>query len=338
MRIAGTIEDGSGRCSQIARLLPADAWKPLGYVPYPGSLNVRVAPSARALVMRLPAVEVAGERYWPVRVFGEPAHVKVSRDRGTLEIVHPRRLRDRPGVCNGRSVVVSTLETKHMRLSAAVMAHPVRREGAERVQQALGRDVPIIYDANPAPSADPEQRWKTGRRAWQAHDPDADWHMVIQDDAIVCEDLMDGLEAALDVLGPDGLMSAYTGTGRPQHMHIRRALRHAIDKGHSWMPLRSLCWGVAIIAPVATISDMLSWCDSRVGMNYDMRIGRYYRDVLEWRTWYTVPSLVDHEDGPSLVGHGGTRRTAHMMHTGSALDIDWTRTPPNGLDPSWRPR
>src|SRR5690606_21621809 len=51
-----------------------------------------------------------------------------------------------------------------------------------------------------------------------------------------------------------------------------------------------------------------------------------------------VRQQVEHEDGPSLVGHGGTRRTAHMMHTGSALDIDSTRTPPNGLDPSWRPR
>lgn len=67
-------------------------------------------------------------------------------------------------------------------------------------------------------------------------------------------------------------------------------------------------------------------------MPYDMRLGRYYRDVLGWRTWYTVPSLVDHAEGPSLVGHDGIRRVAHRHHTGSALDIDWSRTPPDGLN------
>lgn len=221
-----------------------------------------------------------------------------------------------------------------MRLSATIMAHPVRTEAAERVQAALDRDVEIIYDTEPEPSKDPRQRWSNGKRAWEAHDPGADYHLVIQDDAIVCEDLLAGLEEALDVLGPEGLVSAYTGTGRPDQYNVRRGLRHAAEKGHSWMPTKSLCWGVAIIAPTPTIGDMLRWCShsSKSRMNYDMRVGRYYRDVLGWRTWYTVPSLVDHAEGPSLVGHDGTKRVAHQFHTGSALDVDWTRTPPRGLE------
>lgn len=220
-----------------------------------------------------------------------------------------------------------------MKLSAAVMAHPHRTAEAESVQAALDRPVEIIYDTNPVPSADPKQRWANGRRCWEAADPAADWHMVIQDDALVCADLMAGLEAALDVVGPEGLVSAYTGTGRPNQEHVRKALANAQHKGHSWMCTRSLCWGVAIIAPVKTIPDMLAWCSTgpRMKRNYDMRIGQYYRDVLGWRTWYTVPSLVDHRDGPSLVGHGDHGRNAHQMLEGSALDVDWARTPPGGL-------
>ena len=103
----------------------------------------------------------------------------------------------------------------------------------------------------------------------------------------------------------------------------------------------SLNWGVAIAAPVSTIRGMLDWCDDpkRAHLNYDMRIGMYYRDVLGWRTWYTHPSLVDHRDSASLIGHGaGGERVAHRHHTGSALDIDWGAHNglPIGVPPSGR--
>src|SRR5690554_6674895 len=161
-----------------------------------------------------------------------------------------------------------------VKLSAVIMAHPVRKDSAERVHASLDRDVEIVYDQVTQPSADPRQRWAVGRRCWQAADPSADWHLVIQDDALVCQDLLAGLEKALDVIGPEGLVSAYTGTGRPNQYNVRRAHRHAQDKGHSWMPTKSLCWGVAILAPVPTIPDMVKWCShsSKAQLKYDMRV------------------------------------------------------------------
>lgn len=222
-----------------------------------------------------------------------------------------------------------------MRLSVAIMAHPTRRDGALRVQEALGGEIPIIYDTNPVLSADPEQRWATGRRAWEAYDPAADWHLVLQDDAIVCQDMLASLELALDQLGPIGLMSAFTGAGRPEHYRVHRGWRVALEKGHSWFSLNSLYWGVAIVAPTHTIPDMLAWCDQKTGKPYDMRIGIYYRDIVGWRTWYPVPSLVDHDEVPSLIGHGAGRVALEVCR-GSALDIDWTRVPPGGLNP-WIP-
>src|SRR5699024_7401624 len=148
-------------------------------------------------------------------------------------------------------------------------------------------------------------------------------------------DMLAGLARALDQVGRDGLVSAYTGTGRPDQLNVRRALANAQKRGHAWMSTRSLNWGVAIAMPTHAIPAMLEWCGSedRAHLKYDYRIGVYARDVLGWRTWYTVPSLVDHDESiPSLVGHG-KGRVAHATCDGSALDVDWTRTPPGGLVP-----
>src|SRR5690606_34555266 len=112
-----------------------------------------------------------------------------------------------------------------MKLSVAIMAHPIRKESAERIQERLGGDVPIVYDQNPKPSADKAQRWATGRRAWEAADSSADFHMVIQDDVLVAENVLPALEVALDELGPDGVVSAYTGTGRPDQFNVMKRLQ-----------------------------------------------------------------------------------------------------------------
>src|SRR5699024_3823256 len=106
-----------------------------------------------------------------------------------------------------------------MRLSAVIMAHPTRRANAARLKRRLGRGVSIVYDTVPEPSTDPRQRWEVGKRCWQAADPRADRHLVIQDDALPCDDMLAGLARALDQVGRDGLVSAYTGTGRPDQLN-----------------------------------------------------------------------------------------------------------------------
>lgn len=237
-----------------------------------------------------------------------------------------------------------------MRLSAAIMGHPVRRRYVNQLRAQLDRDVPVIYDENPIPSADPKQRWRVARRAWEAHDPDADWHLVLQDDAAITHDLLAGLEKALDQMprdtrgNPAGLVSAYSGTGRPDQQAVARALARAEEHDHTWYPLRSLYWGVAVIAPVWTIPKMLDWCSretywsSQSVSNLDYRIGRYYRDMRHWRTWYLIPSLVEHRDLKSLVGHDyGPPRVAHNFPgtRASALSFDWAKTPTGGLTARW---
>lgn len=214
-------------------------------------------------------------------------------------------------------------------ISVSVMAHPDRREQAEYVSEQTGGD--IVWDTGGEPSADPARRWKVGVDCWEdAASKGSDWSFVIQDDAIACDDLVPGLGVALEQLPSGGAVSPYTGTGRPAQNQVTAALKTAQHTGSSWMSLRRLYWGVGILLPTSVVEGMLSWC-SRKGvskMNYDGRIGLYVRDILGWQAWYTVPSLLDHRDGGSLIDHG-PGRVAHNFvgESSSALDVDWTRTP-----------
>src|SRR5690625_4165865 len=190
MRVQGTVEDGTGTNSRTVDPATLTA---LGYTPHRGTLNIRVNPALRLAVMELPGLDIDGVTYWPATIEGHgQGHVRTSRDRRTLEIVHQHRLRDT--LTNGNQVTITVRPQPRWRLSASIMAHPVRQAAAEELQASLDRPTPIIYDTNPVPSDDRAQRWATGRAAWEAHDPTADAHIVLQDDALVSEDFLAGLE------------------------------------------------------------------------------------------------------------------------------------------------
>lgn len=205
-------------------------------------------------------------------------------------------------------------------LSVKVMAHPKREQFIPELVERLGIDASdVIWDND-------DTRWHTGRRAWQAIDQDADWGMVVQDDALVCRDLIPGLEEALDHLPEVGVVSPYIGTRRPSANQVEQAVREAKDADASWVKMPSLNWGVAIVLPTSIINGMIRWCNQQRYPQYDRRIGRYAIDVERLNTWCPWPSLVDHRDGPSLVGHG-TGRKAHVFlgEDKSALDLRWNK-------------
>lgn len=204
-------------------------------------------------------------------------------------------------------------------LSVAVMAHEKRADLVPELVDRLGiGDDQVVWDSGN------NNRWDTGRRAMLAHDPDADFHMVIQDDAVVCRDLIPGLQAALDHVPPDALVCPYVGTRRPMAERVEAAVEQAEERRASWIVMQTLNWGVAIVVPTRTIPDMIAWADKLAIPNYDKRVGQYYWRRLNWPTWHPWPSLVDHRDVPSLSGHGPDRH-AHRFagEDVSALDLPW---------------
>lgn len=203
-------------------------------------------------------------------------------------------------------------------LSVAVMAHRGRAHLVPELVERLGiEDDLVVWDQR-------EDRWDTGRRAMLEHDPAAQWHMVIQDDALVCRDLIPGLQVALEHVPADALACPYVGTRRPMAERVEAAVSEADRIAASWVVMQTLNWGVAIIVPTRTIPDMIAWCDRLTIPNYDKRVGQYYWRRRNWPTWYTWPSLIDHRDVPSLAGHGPDRH-AHRFagEDVSALGLPW---------------
>lgn len=207
-----------------------------------------------------------------------------------------------------------------MKVSVVIMAHRKRQHFIPYLLDGLG-DVPVIWDQI-------GNRWDTGKRAMGAFDPSADWHLVVQDDAVLCRDFLAGATEALRN-APEGPVSFYTGRYSPHKLEINWAVQQARRFGAHYLVMEGPHWGVAVAVPTTLIPQMLWGAELlRHVPNYDMRIQRYFtsRGIL---CRYTIPSLVNHrvgDENPSLVpGRGNSLgRTAHQwIGEHSALDVDW---------------
>lgn len=210
-----------------------------------------------------------------------------------------------------------------VRLSASIMAHPSRTWWVRELVVDLGWDLPVAWDEGAGV-------WETCRRAWQMRDPAATHHLVLQDDALVPYDFRASVESAIEHLPVEkAVVSLYLGTPHPGATGVAKvdaAVRAAGEQGCSWISLPTLRWGLAVVLPVEVIDGMLAWKGGdEFGDADDQRIGRYCRDVLGWRTFYTWPSLVDHRDSDSLLGHGSTHARNWVGAASSGLALDWTK-------------
>ena len=198
-------------------------------------------------------------------------------------------------------------------LSISVMAHVSRERFFPELRERLG-DVPFSIDHDLTP---PRQRelgapglWHNCRAAWQMHDPEALYHVVIQDDAIVCRDFRARAEEAIyngiRKYGSDLAFSFYFGNRHSERQKAAAALeRGYITKTRS-------PWGVAICLPRDRIAPMIAYCDKENIPQDDVRIGRYMQRA-NLRCYFPLPSLVDHRpasDTLSLVGDPGDNRRA----------------------------
>jgi hypothetical protein len=205
-----------------------------------------------------------------------------------------------------------------MTISAAVMAHPKRKKQAEKLAKQLRGypfvSVNVIYDTPEAASH--EQEWDNGTRALKDGVGKADWHVVVQDDAILCREFYNNVMGAINNVPSKSLISLYTGTARPMGKRVKAAVDKAKDE--TWLSYWLLMWGVGILIPSDHIEPMIEFVADRTEP-YDTRIGIFYqRNRLP--VYYTMPSLVNHDDelGTLLPGHGTEpgARVAHRFATG----------------------
>lgn len=213
-----------------------------------------------------------------------------------------------------------------MKLSAAIMAHPRRRELVADLVERV--PAPIIWDRNAG-------EWDTARRALLTYDAGAEYHLVIQDDALVpAGDFLPALEHVLEHVDAGTPVGLYLGRCRPEARLYTLAVRMALERGLSWLEeFGGPRWGVAIAYPVADLERLVEWGDEHGKPRvYDARVHRFYR-AENRHGRYCIPSLVDHDyRRESVLGSQPGKRCAHVYLDDRPVDaVDWS-TPALKID------
>lgn len=182
------------------------------------------------------------------------------------------------------------------------MAHPSREKHFQYLRDKLG-NVPFSID-------DGRGLWGNAKRAWEMHDPDADYHVVIQDDAYVCDNFK---ERAEEILSRE-IPSQFAGSPMAYSFYFGKRYNLAGDgkKGlrDGFVIKNGMYWGVAMCLPTKKIKQMLEFAEKQTARGDDTRIGRFC-EFINMKVYYPIPSLVDHRaDEHSLVGDPGKGRVA----------------------------
>lgn len=210
-----------------------------------------------------------------------------------------------------------------MKLSASIMAHPDRAPLVEELLAMLDRPVPVHWDPEGKPSGNGDRIWRVARAGWELFDPEADWHLLLQDDAVPSADLLAGLERALEYVPEDAVVSPYFGQGGAQGPRWARIGEQAERVRASWVLSERLMGGVAICLPSKLVPELIERADKMAGVPDDMRVAGWAKR-RHAEVWYPWPSLVDHRAVPSITKHRAADRHAVRHHQGSALTLDWT--------------
>lgn len=205
-----------------------------------------------------------------------------------------------------------------MSVSIVVMAHPKRAAAAERLAAELN-GCPIVWDRV-------GQVAETCHRALQAYDRDATHHLIVQDDAILAQDVPAAVELASDACGPEMPFSLYTGWTKPR-VPVGDLVRRALPKGYPWVETRGPIWGVAIAHPVKLLPTLLNWYPQFAIKQDDSRLARCYGVMGVYHRFLTT-SIVDHDPGEkSLTKPGFFLDTRHaeafVGRDTSALEINY---------------
>lgn len=207
-----------------------------------------------------------------------------------------------------------------MVVTASIMAHESRADMARKLMFDLGKSemARIILDSITLSiqkgEANRENEWKNGRECL-LKGVDSDWHVVLQDDAVIGPNFLQNAYGSITQSPEKTLISFYLGTGTPYPITVETSLRKA--HASSWLSHYSLLWGVGFAVPGSMIRDIVEFCDGLPEkVEYDRKIGEYFRNQGK-RVLYTNPSIIDHLDGDTLLGRRkNVIRKAHRYEEG----------------------
>lgn len=159
------------------------------------------------------------------------------------------------------------------------MMHPARERYRDYLLSKLG-NATVIMDRG-------KGLWDTARRAWLAYDKEKDYHLVIQDDAIIGDNFIERVDKILT--STKYAYNLYFGKRRSRLMG--GIMHTGLEKGY--VVLDWLCWALGIVLPSKLIDEMVSFGDKIPIENDDTKIKRFLRQK-RMNVYYPVPSLLNH--------------------------------------------
>ncbi|MFM4719740.1 stealth conserved region 3 domain-containing protein [Aeromonas bivalvium] len=186
-----------------------------------------------------------------------------------------------------------------IKISKTIMAYYKREHRIPEIRKMIG-------DANVSLDDGSWGLWENAKRSWMSFDAKCDYHLVIQDDAVVCRSFYNVLASHINI-EPNRFMCLYFRyKSHKTHSELNFAGENGVSKNGFLFP--RLQWGLALLCPANIVKDMVSFADeiSDVKMKNkdDLRFSQYLSSINH-SVYYPLPSLVDQSaDCTSLIGHG----------------------------------
>ena len=194
-----------------------------------------------------------------------------------------------------------------MKISAAIMAHESRINRIDYLLETLG-DVPVFMDYGKIGDPGNLGPWGNAKRAWKAFDPKADFHLVVQDDAIFGKRFVERLSGILKKHGKEYAYCLFANAnGRKKDDEFLTALK----RPQGIIIHKELYSAVAVSLPTGIIKKMIPFADKAeydrgrgTWLDDDARISEYLKHI-GMKVIYPIPSLVNHNKRlNSLIGLG----------------------------------
>ena len=125
---------------------------------------------------------------------------------------------------------------------------------------------------------------------------DEEFLVVIEDDALPCNDFREQLDAAL-AKAPTDIVSLYLGRSRPIQWQefVRQAVSHANSENACWITANAMLHAVGIAMRGPELVESMLNRTSQMTRPIDDRITMWCRQFGH-EVSYTFPSLLDHDD------------------------------------------
>jgi len=191
-----------------------------------------------------------------------------------------------------------------------IMAVPERMANVLSTIEYLDADVRVVLDQRRGGNP-----WATRAKGLESFIGEHGWVLMLQDDVVVCRNLM----AACDAIAREA--TRYCFVSLYASSRCVRELRHNTYRSHRYLEVSDWVSGPASMIRCSEIPSLLEWADRNVPAGYindDHVMGRYCSTHSP--ALMVLPSLTDHLDTPSTVHARGMPKRKATMFVGEDFD------------------